>query len=76
MKDEVNGKTMKESVGLSAKMYAFGGGLKAKTKAKSVKKCVIDKEITFENRRFLFDQRELCKKMNLIRSYKHDIHLI
>jgi hypothetical protein len=76
MKDENNGKIMEEFIGLRLKMYACKVGTKEQRKSKGVKKSVVKNEITFEDYgNCLFKQEELYRKMNLIRSVKHDIYI-
>lgn len=46
-------------------------------KSKSVKRSVVKNEITFEDyRKYLFNQEEQIRKMNLIGSYNHEIYTI
>jgi hypothetical protein len=72
MKDELNGIPMKEFVGLRAKMYSLEYGDKTMTKAKGVKKYVIEKHIKHSDYRdCLFQCKEYLHRMNSIRSEKH-----
>ena len=74
-KDEVNGDIIDEFVGLRAKLYSYKMfyGEESK-KCKGVKKSVVKKSITHEDfKRCLTDQKPQLRKMNVIRSYKHDI---
>lgn len=48
-KDETAGTPIKEFVGLRSKMYAFVVGSKENKVAKGVKKCIIDKELYFQD---------------------------
>ena len=74
MKDEAGGKIIEEFVGLRAKLYSykmFEG--KEEKKCKGIKKPVI-KNISFENyKECLLNQKPQMKKMNVIRSRKHQI---
>ena len=74
-KDEVNGDIIDEFVGLRAKLYSYKMfyGEESK-KCKGVKKSVVKKSITHEDyKKCLTDQKPQLRKMNVIRSYKHDI---
>ena len=74
-KDEVNGNVIDEFVGLRAKLYSYKmfEGEESK-KCKGVKKSVVKKSITHEDyKKCLTDQKPQLRKMNVIRSYKHDI---
>ena len=74
-KDEVNGNVIDEFVGLRAKLYSYKmfEGEESK-KCKGVKKSVVKKSITHEDyKTCLTDQKPQLRKMNVIRSYKHDI---
>ena len=74
-KDEVNGKAIDEFVGLRAKLYSykmFEG--KESKKCKGVKKSVVEKSISHEDyKKCLFTGKEQLRKMNIIRSHKHDV---
>ena len=74
-KDEVNGNVIDEFVGLRAKLYSykmFEG--KESKKCKGVKKSVIKKSITHEDyKKCLTDKKPQLRKMNVIRSYKHNV---
>ena len=75
-KDEVGGKCIEEFVGLRAKFYSFKmfEGEESK-KCKGVKKSVIKKSITHEDyKTCLFIGKEQLRKMNVIRSYDHEIY--
>ena len=74
-KDEVNGNVIDEFVGLRAKLYSYKmfEGEESK-KCKGVRKSVVKKSITHEDyKKCLTDQKPQLRKMNVIRSYKHDI---
>ena len=75
-KDEVGGKIIDEFVGLRAKLYSYRmlEGKESK-KCKGVKKLVVEKSITHEDyKNCLFTGKEQLRKMNVIRSHKHDIY--
>ena len=74
-KDEVNGNVIDEFVGLRAKLYSYKmfEGEESK-KCKGVKKSVVKKSITHEDyKKCLTDQKPQLRKMNVIRSYKHNV---
>ena len=75
-KDEAGGKVIDEFVGLRAKLYSYKmfEGEESK-KCKGVKKLVVKKSITHEDyKNCLFTGKEQLRKMNVIRSYKHEIY--
>ena len=75
-KDEAAGRIMEEFVGLRAKLYSYKmlEGKESK-KCKGVKKSVVKKSITQENyKNCLFTGKEQLRKMNIIRSYNHEIY--
>ena len=56
MKDELGGEIMKEFITLRPKMYAYKVGSLESKKCKGIKKCVVQKTISFEDyRNCLFD---------------------
>ena len=75
-KDEVADRYIEEFVGLTAKLYSykmFEG--KESKKCKGVKKSVVYKSITHEDyKNCLFTGKEQLRKMNVIRSYKHEVY--
>ena len=74
-KDEVNGNVIDEFVGLRAKLYSYKmfEGEESK-KCKGVKKSVVKKSITHEDyKKCLTDQKPQLRKMNVIRSHKHNV---
>ena len=75
MKDELDGKIMKEFIGLRPKMYSYKIGEKDKPKKfKGIKKCVVKKTISFEDyKRCLFEGRVIHRSQLLFRSSKHKI---
>ena len=75
-KDEVNGRYIEEFVGLRAKLYSYKmfEGEESK-KCKGVKKSVVKKSITHEDyKKCLFTGKKQLRKMNIIRSYKHEVY--
>ena len=75
-KDEVAGECIEEFVGLRAKLYSYKiyEGEVSK-KCKGVKKSVVEKSITHEDyKTCLFTCKEQLRKMNIIRSYKHEVY--
>ena len=75
MKDEAGGRIIEEFIGLRAKLYSyrvFEG--KEEKKCKGIKKSVVRKDISHEDyKECLFIKKPQMRKMNVIRSYKHDI---
>ena len=75
-KDEATGKIIKEFVGLRAKLYSYkmDKGEESK-KCKGIKKRVVDKSITHEDyKTCLLTGKEQLRKMNIIRSYDHEVY--
>ena len=75
-KDEAGGKIIDEFVGLRAKLYSYKmlEGEESK-KSKGVKKLMVKNSITHEDyKNCLFTGKEQLRKMNVIRSHKHDIY--
>ena len=75
-KDEVGGKVIDEFVGLRAKLYSYKmqEGEESK-KCKGVKKSVVKKSITHKDyKKCLFTGKERLRKMNVIRSYRHEVY--
>ena len=76
MKDEAAGKIIQEFVGLRSKLYSYVmfSEKEEKKKCKGVTKSFVAKKITHEHyRECLFSRKESIRKMNVIRSRKHDI---
>ena len=75
MKDEAGGRIIEEFVGLRAKLYSykmFKG--KEEKKCKGIKKSVVRKDISHEDyKECLFSKKPQMRKMNVTRSYKHEI---
>ena len=76
MKDECSGETMTEFVGLRAKLYATKmNNLEESKKCKGIKKTVVKNNINFENYKdVLFNRTSQMRKMNVFRSYGHEIY--
>ena len=75
-KDEAMGKSIKEFVGLRAKLYSYKmfEGEESK-KCKGIKKRVVEKSITHEDyKNCLLTGKEQVRKMNIIRSYNHEVY--
>ena len=75
-KDEVAGRCIEEFVGLRAKLYSYKmfEGEESK-KCKGIKKLVVKKNITHEDyKKCLFTEKEQLRKMNVIRSYEHEVY--
>ena len=75
-KDECGGKIMHEFVGLRAKLYSYKMHEgKQEKRCKGVKQSVVKNEISFEDYKACLDTRkEQFRKMNMIRSHKHEIY--
>ena len=75
-KDEAGGKIIDEFVGLRAKLYSykmFEG--KESKKCKGIKKIVVKNSIKHEDyKNCLFTGKEQLRKMNVIRSHKHEVY--
>ena len=76
MKDEAAGKIIKEFVGLRAKLYSFKihEGKAEEKKCKGVKKSVVKKKLSHQDYKdCLFGGGPQMRKMNVIRSHRHEI---
>ena len=75
MKDECNGEIMSGFVGLRAKSYATKmDNNKESKKCKGISKTVTKNDIAFDDyKNVLFNQTTEMRKMNVIRSHKHQI---
>ena len=76
MKDEAGGKTIKEFVGLRAKLYSFvmDDGEETK-KCKGIKKQVVESSIRHEHyKTCLTTGKEQLRKQNILRSYNHEVY--
>jgi len=74
-KDEVGGKQIEEFVGLRSKLYSYQMAGEDYKKCKGVKKSTVKKTITHDDYKdCLFTKGEHLRKMNVIRSHRHDIY--
>ena len=76
-KDELGGKIMKEFVALRAKTYAYlmDDDDSEKKKAKGTKKCVIKRELMFENYKdSLFNDEIILKSQQRFKSDYHEVY--
>src|SRR5688572_7359063 len=74
-KDESAGKQIEEFVGLRSKLYSYKMTGVDHKKAKGVKKSVVKNAITHEDyKECLFTKQEQSRRMNVIRSYHHEIY--
>ena len=75
-KNEAGGKVIDEFVGLRAKLYSYKmqEGEESK-KCKGVKKSVVKKSIMHQDyKKCLFTGKEQLRKMNVIKSYRHEVY--
>ena len=75
-KDEAVGEVIDKFMGLRAKLYLYKmlEGKESK-KCKGVKKSVVKKGIAHEDyKKCLFTGKEQLRKMNVIRSYRHEVY--
>ena len=78
MKDELGGKIMTEFVALRPKLYSYKklDGSEDK-KCKGIKKCVVKKNLTFEDyKTCLFNDSTEYRSQLMFRSSKHEVHTI
>src|SRR6218665_1300819 len=74
-KDEAAGKQIEEFFGLRSKLYSYRMAGEDHKKRKGVKKDVVKKTINHEDYKdCLFPRRDKLRKMNVIRSYHHDVY--
>ncbi|XP_022778319.1 uncharacterized protein LOC111319852 [Stylophora pistillata] len=77
-KDEASGKIIQEFVGLRAKLYSykmFDDG-EEKKKCKGIKEGVVERTISFDDyKRCLFSGVKQLRKMNTLRSLKHEMYM-
>ena len=75
-KDEAAGKTIKEFVGLRAKLYSYKMDEgKENKKCKGIKKAVVEKSISHEDyKTCLITGKEQLRRQNIIRSYDHVLY--
>ncbi len=76
MKDEMMGIEITEFVGLRAKLYSYKtDDEKVEKRCKGVKKSVVKSTISFDDyKNCLFEGTQHMRKMNVIRSHKHQIY--
>ena len=76
LKDEAGGKVIDEFVGLRAKLYSYKMFEDEESKKfKGVTKLVVKKSIAHENyKKCLFTGKEQLRRMNVIRSHKHEVY--
>ena len=73
-KDELGRKIMKEFVGLRAKTYLMNDDSEHK-RAKRTKKCVMKRELMFENYTdCLFNDKTILKSQQRFKCHCHDVH--
>ena len=74
-KDEAGGKQIEEFVGLRAKLYSYTMAGEDHKKCKGIKKAVVKKRITHDDyKNCLFTKTRQLRRMNVIRSNKHDVY--
>jgi hypothetical protein len=74
MKDELAGEAVAEFIGHRSKMYSIKTGRIEKKRAKGVKRSVVRDVISHSDYRdTLRDRKFLLHKMNLIRSFNHQL---
>ncbi|XP_065665454.1 uncharacterized protein LOC136086885 [Hydra vulgaris] len=74
-KDETGGAQIEEFEGLRSKLYSYKAHGKDNKKCKGVKKNVVKKYITHEDYKDCsLNKRDYIRKMNVIRSYSHEIY--
>ena len=77
MKDEAAGQEIAEYVGLRSKLYSYimDDGDEEVKRCKGVKKSVVEKTISHQDyKNCLFEGKKEMRKMNVIRSHKHQIY--
>ena len=77
-KDELEEKIMTELIALRAKIYAFNtDNNEGKKKFKGTKKCVVKKDITFENyKEALFNNKPIIKSQRVFKSDHHRVSTV
>ena len=74
MKEELGGEIMKEFISLRPKMYNYRVGNSEPKKCKGIKKCLLNKTISFDDyKRCLFSGERSHRSQLLFRSRKHEI---
>ena len=77
MKDELGGKIMKEFISLRPKMYSYRVEELEPKKCKGIKKCIVNKTISFEDyKRCLFEGTRIHGSQMLFRSVKHKVRTL
>ena len=77
MKDEMGGIIIIEFVALAPKMYAFRTDNFVEKKAKGVKKCVVKKEISFDDYLSVYETKKaIYKTQNRFKSKKHTMFTV
>ena len=75
MKDEMNGRPIEEYVGIRSKMYSVLVGNHSFKKAKGIKKCVIQRDLTHEMfKSCIFDSKQFTNKQKQITSQNHNLY--
>ena len=73
-KDEAGGRRITEFVGLRAKVYSLKMDVHTVNKCKGGKKAEVKKSISFQDYKDgLFTGKEQLRRMNVIRSHKHEV---
>ena len=74
MKDEAGGKQITEFVGLRSKLYSFKFDEEEEKKCKGVKRSEVKRTINFKDYKdCLFTGNKQMRRMNVIRSHKHEV---
>ena len=77
MKDELGGGIMSEFMTLRPKMYAYKVGSTESKKCKGIKKCIVEKTISFEDyKACLFSGDESYRSQLVFRSSKHEVRML
>ena len=77
MKDELGGEIMTEFVTLRQKMYAYKMGSAESKKCKGIKKCVIQKTMSFEDyKACLFGGGSSYRSQLMFRSLRHEVRTL
>ena len=77
MKDELGGEIMTEFVTLRPKMYAYKTGSAESKKCKGIKKCIVQKTISFEDYKNCLLSGETSYRTHLMfRSSKHEVRTL
>ena len=76
IKDELGGKIMKEFISLRPKMYSYRVEESEPKKCKGIKKCVVKKTISFEDKRCLLEGRNIHRSQLMSRSKKHNVRTL